>query len=105
MSEPNPPKASGEPRRAVWEWLMPPVQQAVRSNASAESTDDAGRELVIAAMQQVLRYEEHGEPCRRHRSARGGFVPLVVPAAVAQLRFDEPLLEALPAVAPADSGA
>ena len=54
----TPPQPTGEPRLAVWEWLTPQVQDAVRSLASAEAADLANRELVIAALNQLIRRRE-----------------------------------------------
>ena len=49
------PAASGDPRKAVWAWLLPPVQAAIQSVASAEVPRSTDQEFIIRALNQLMR--------------------------------------------------
>jgi len=49
------PPAAGDPRGAVWAWLRPTVQQAIRALADGSSLSDDDRRLVIRALNQLVR--------------------------------------------------
>jgi CRP-like cAMP-binding protein len=52
------PKPCGNAKEAVWEWFEPHVQSAARAIATDESSDDSSRQVVIRAVNQLIRRRE-----------------------------------------------
>lgn len=52
------PKTAGDAKRYIWSWFSPRVQSAIRTIAKGDSSSDGDRQLVVQAVNELIRQRE-----------------------------------------------